>query len=83
MKASAKITCFFPSEASLRIILTALHPEVKKPSTTRSTVSLSRKDTCLVLRVRATDTVALRATLNTYLRWIGSIIDALEVLKKL
>ena len=67
----------------MRIVLAALNPEVEKPSTARSTVTLTRKDTCLVLKVKAKDTVALRATLNTYLRWIGSLITVLEVLKKL
>jgi tRNA threonylcarbamoyladenosine modification (KEOPS) complex Pcc1 subunit len=82
MKASAEITCPFQSEASLRIVLKALRPEVEKSSAVRSTVSLAQKDTYLVLRIEAKDTVALRATLNAYLRWIGSMITVLEVLKK-
>jgi KEOPS complex subunit Pcc1 len=82
MKASAKIVCSFQSEANLRIVLKALRPEVEKSSTDRSTVSLAKKGMYLVLRVKAKDTVALRATLNAYLRWIGSTINVLEVLKK-
>jgi KEOPS complex subunit Pcc1 len=82
MKASAEIVCFFQSESSLRIVLKALRPEVERSSGVRSTVSLGQKDAYLILRVKAKDTVALRATLNAYLRWIGSMINVLEVLKK-
>jgi tRNA threonylcarbamoyladenosine modification (KEOPS) complex Pcc1 subunit len=36
----------------------------------------------LVLNVEARDTVALRAALNAYLRWICSTISVLEALEK-
>jgi len=35
-----------------------------------------------VLKVEARDTVALRAALNAYLRWINSMVNVLEVLEK-
>jgi tRNA threonylcarbamoyladenosine modification (KEOPS) complex Pcc1 subunit len=34
------------------------------------------------LKVEAKDTVALRATLNAFLRWINSVANVLEVLEK-
>ncbi len=81
MRASAKIVCLFPRKENLEIVLRALRPEVEKPAAVRSIVSLAGKNGYLVLRVKAKDTVALRATLNAYLRWIGSVINVLDVLE--
>jgi tRNA threonylcarbamoyladenosine modification (KEOPS) complex Pcc1 subunit len=36
----------------------------------------------LLLTVEAKDTVALRATLNAYMRWINSTINVIDVVKK-
>jgi tRNA threonylcarbamoyladenosine modification (KEOPS) complex Pcc1 subunit len=43
---------------------------------------LEKDDNFLVLKVEARDTVALRAALNAYLRWINSTLNVLEVLEK-
>ena len=58
-------------------------PETEKPATTRSKVSLEKDGAFLVLRVEASDTVALRAALNAYLRWINSAVKVLETLKNI
>jgi tRNA threonylcarbamoyladenosine modification (KEOPS) complex Pcc1 subunit len=42
---------------------------------------LEREGDFLVLKVEAKDTVALRAALNAYLRWIGSTVKVLEVVE--
>jgi len=81
MKANASIRFRFPSEKQLNIILEALTPEAKA-STTRSRATLKKEGSCLVLRVEAKDTVALRAALNAYLRWINSIFNVLKVLER-
>jgi len=81
MKAKAVLRLKFPSEKQLDIVLKALEPEVKKPTTMRSRTALKKDDASLVLNVEARDTVALRAALNAYLRWISSVISVLEVLE--
>jgi tRNA threonylcarbamoyladenosine modification (KEOPS) complex Pcc1 subunit len=80
MRASARIVLALPRGGRLETVLRALGPEVERPVTVRSGVSLAREDACLVLRVEARDTVALRATLNAYLRWISSLLHVLDVL---
>ena len=70
----------FPSEKRLEIAFKALKPEVDKPTTMRSRAKLEKDDDFLVLKVEARDTVALRAALNAYLRWINSALSVLEVL---
>lgn len=82
VKATAVVRLKFPSERHLGIVFRALEPEAKKLTTMRSRVSLERDSAFLVLKVEARDTVALRAALNAYLRWINSMTNVLEVLKK-
>jgi tRNA threonylcarbamoyladenosine modification (KEOPS) complex Pcc1 subunit len=69
MKAKATIRLRFPSEKQLETVLDALAPEANAPMNRRSKA------------VEARDTVALRASLNAYLRWIGSTAKILEVLE--
>jgi tRNA threonylcarbamoyladenosine modification (KEOPS) complex Pcc1 subunit len=82
LKAKAVVRLKFPSKKHLEIFAKALEPEVKKPATSRSKADIEKKEKFLTLKVEAVDTVALRATLNAYLRWINSVANVLEVLKK-
>jgi tRNA threonylcarbamoyladenosine modification (KEOPS) complex Pcc1 subunit len=82
LKAKAVVKLKFPSRKHLEIFAKALEPEVKKPATTRSKANIEKREKFLILMVEAKDTVALRATLNAYLRWINSVANVLEVLKK-
>jgi len=80
MKATAVVRLKFPSEKRLEIVFKALEPEVDKSVTMRSRAELEKEDNFLVLKIEARDTVALRAALNAYLRWINSALSVLEVL---
>jgi tRNA threonylcarbamoyladenosine modification (KEOPS) complex Pcc1 subunit len=82
MKAKAIVLLDFSSQKQLNIVLKALEPEVKKSITMRSKTTLKKDNALLILNVEARDTVALRAALNAYLRWINSIVNVLEVLEK-
>jgi tRNA threonylcarbamoyladenosine modification (KEOPS) complex Pcc1 subunit len=57
-------------------------PEAQASPTHRSTVKLQKDDYCLALEVEAEDTVALRATLNAYLRWVNSTLNVIGVVEK-
>jgi len=83
MKTNAIIRLKMPSKEVLEIILRALAPEVAKPPTTRSRARLEVEGDFLILKVEAMDTVALRAALNAYLRWISSLFDVFSVLNSL
>jgi len=80
-RASATCRIYLPDRNRLAIVFEALKPEVKKPATVRSRALLERNGSFLVLKVEAKDTVALRAALNAYLRWINSILGVLEALE--
>lgn len=79
MRANAKIRLKLGSEEQLTTLLHALDPETKATVTRRATVKLEKDGLFLVLAVDAEDTVALRATLNAYLRWINTAINVIDV----
>jgi len=81
MKAKASVRLRFSSEKRLTTLLNALAPETNRPATTRARAVLEREGNFLVLKVEAKDTVALRAALNAYLRWIGSAVKVLGVVE--
>jgi tRNA threonylcarbamoyladenosine modification (KEOPS) complex Pcc1 subunit len=83
MKAKAVVRLKLPSKKVREIVYRALMPEAAKPATTRSKADLKIENTFLVLAVEARDTVALRAALNAYLRWISAVCNVLSVLDKL
>ena len=65
----------------LKSIQLALEPEAQTPSSDRSSTTISVSDHNLVIETDANDVSALRASLNSYLRWvegIQGIVDNLE-----
>jgi KEOPS complex subunit Pcc1 len=81
MKAKTIVRLQFSSEKHLTTLLNALAPETAVPSTRRTKAILKKEGKFLILKVEAKDTVALRATLNAYLRWIASAMNVLEVIE--
>jgi len=80
--AKATIRLKLQSEKQVDTLLSALSPEAAAPPTHRSSVKLQKDDATLILAAEAEDTVALRATLNAYLRWINSILNVMDAIKK-
>lgn len=84
MKASTVVTLHFPSKKWLDMVLKALEPETEMhPSTRRSKVSVTRKQNSLMLNFEANDTSALRASINSHLRWIILINDSFQAIEEL
>ena len=79
--AKATIRLKFASEKQLNTLLSALTPEAKAPPTRRASIKLDKNGAFLTLTVEAEDTVALRATLNAYLRWINSTLNVIDVVE--
>lgn len=80
IKAKAAIRLKFSSEKQITSLLKALMPETNVTSTKRSCVKLERDGLFLIFTVEADDTVALRSTLNAYLRWINSTINVITII---
>ena len=83
MKAQAIIRLNFSSEKQLKVVLEALKPETKTPPTRRSKVQMKGEGNSLTLNFRARDTSALRAAVNSYLRWILLTKNVLESVSEL
>lgn len=80
IKAKATIRLKFSSEKQINSLLNALIPETNAASTKRSCVKLEKDGLFLIFTVEADDTVALRSTLNAYLRWINSTINVITII---
>ena len=78
MKRTAIIQIQLRSRVLAETILKALAPEAKRPATSRSRVTLRRRDRRLIIKVEANDTSALRSTLNSYLRWVALAKDTYD-----
>jgi tRNA threonylcarbamoyladenosine modification (KEOPS) complex Pcc1 subunit len=79
--AKAFVRLKFVSTKQLSSLLEALTPETKAEVTRRANVKLEEDGLFLVFTVEANDTVALRATLNAYLRWINSMTNVMQVVE--
>ena len=79
--AKAFVRLNFASQKQLSTLLEALMPETKAQFTRRASVKLEEEGLFLVLTVEANDTVALRATLNAYIRWINSMVNVMQVVE--
>ncbi len=60
------------------IVDESLAPEVERPTSERSNVMMSSKKGEVIISIEASDIVALRAAINSYLRWVGAILDVVE-----
>jgi tRNA threonylcarbamoyladenosine modification (KEOPS) complex Pcc1 subunit len=81
IRAKAKVRLKFSLEKQLTALLDALTPEANAPVTRRANVKLEKDGLFLLLTVEADDTVALRSTLNAYLRWINSTLNIIKVVE--
>ena len=81
MKTKAEIHLKFPSGKHLKTVYDALLPEIDKPVGGRARMALKNDEPYLILKAEADDTVALRSTLNAFLRWINSMGKVVEVLE--
>ena len=78
IRAKAALRLKFTSEKQLATLVDALMPEANSPATRRAVVKLGKDELFLTLTVEAEDTVALRSTLNAYLRWINSTVNVID-----
>jgi tRNA threonylcarbamoyladenosine modification (KEOPS) complex Pcc1 subunit len=81
IRAKANVRLKFRTEKQLTTLIDALTPEANAPVTRRVNVKLEKDGLFLALMVEAEDTVALRSTMNAYLRWISSNVNVMELLE--
>ena len=74
VQAKAEVHIQVPSDLT-ETILEALRPEVESPSSERSSAIVRGGDGEIVITAEASDTTALRASLNSYLRWVQGMLE--------
>jgi len=77
-RASAMVEFTFRSAREAEAVQRALKPEEALPASTRCRTNVTRKKNVLCLRVDTEDTAALRAALNSFLRWAIVARDMIE-----
>ena len=76
---SAKVSIVMDHDL-LDAVKTALSPEVESPSSERSRTGVSIQGNELIIETVASDTTALRASINSYLRWVQGIQGIVDIL---
>ena len=76
---SAKVNIVLGADL-LDAVKTALIPEAQSPSSERSRIEVRIQGNELVIETFASDTTALRASLNSYLRWVQGIQGIVDIL---
>ena len=71
----------FPNEKFVALVMDSLGPEAASSSVHRSKVCLSHEGEELTFTFEAEDTTALRASMNTYLRWLQLLNNIYETLE--
>ncbi|MHA1596991.1 MAG: KEOPS complex subunit Pcc1 [Candidatus Asgardarchaeia archaeon] len=79
--ASAKVEVELKDEEMCEVIYRTLLPETRSKVTERSKASIRRLGAKIFLTIRAKDTTALRAAMNSYLRFLKVVIDLYDNLK--
>lgn len=75
----SEIELSFQDEETAEIVLDSLKPEELLPKSTRAEVEIEVRKNILSLSINARDTAALRATINSFLRWAALARDMTNI----
>ncbi|GEM_PF-548327 len=78
VQASAVLKFAFRNTRDAEAVRLAIAPERELPASVRCRVRISRRKNVLCLWVESTDTAALRAALNSFVRWVMVARDMVE-----
>ena len=77
---SAVVSVDLPSHSFAEIVSRSIEPETRVSVGFKSKVQVGIKGLTLVLCFETEDTSALRAVVNSYLRWVAMLVEALGCL---
>jgi KEOPS complex subunit Pcc1 len=78
-KINAKVEIEMPTTRDAKIIFNATKPEINNSPSERAKTKIKRQKNLLKIIIKAQDTHSLRASLNSYLRWIMLSLQILEL----
>ncbi|AEC51434.1 hypothetical protein PNA2_0517 [Pyrococcus sp. NA2] len=73
-----RIVIEFPSEEIADVVYRAVLYEHKSVPYRRSEIRFEREGKKIILEIVATDSSAMRGTVNSYLRWIKVAMDVID-----
>lgn len=71
----------FHTEENAKAVYKSLLPEAKNPPTYRSVSKISLNGKTLKIKISSKDLVSLRAALNSYFRWLYTIVMSMRVIE--
>ena len=77
-RAVAEVEITFEKEKEAKAVHNSLKPEEVLPDSARCRVIIMRRKNVLCIEIDAKDTAALRAALNSFLRWTMVARDAIK-----
>ena len=83
VRGKAEMCIPLPSKRKAQSVYVALCPETRVTFGPRSSVSIKLHGKSLFVTLLAEDTTALRAIINSYLRWIASCLDTVNAISKI
>ena len=79
LQSNSVIELSFEDSETAEIVRDSLKPEELLPKAARAEVEVSIRENILSLDINARDTAALRAAVNSFLRWAAIARDMTEV----
>ena len=78
-KVESQIELEFPSSNDAEVVLQAIEPEIRESPSERTSTEIECQGNILKISITAQDTTSLRASLNSYLRWVMLSNEILEL----
>ncbi len=82
MEVRANINIEFETNDLAEIVYRAIKPETIKPPTERSKPIIHKNKNLISIQIYSKDLTSIRASLNSYLRWIKTIVESIKVVNK-
>lgn len=79
MQVEAHFEIEFNSEKEVEIVLSAIKPEISDSPSDRTVTHVKCEGNILTIDIKAKDSPSLRASLNSYLRWVMLSKQILEL----
>lgn len=80
MEISAEISVVIDDQSIIRALYSSLKPETVKAPTERSTTKITLEKNTITIKISTNDLTSLRASINSYFKWLKAILESLEVI---
>lgn len=67
------------SDNDAKIVYNSIKPEVSYAHNERSTTQIDLEDNTIIIKIFSNDVVSLRASINSYVRWIKLSTEILKI----